>query len=267
MIIRTLQYQDLEQLTGITPAGWNSPVERLLESFLQESRFQAVVAEINGTIAGVGHVILFGKSGWLGNIIVKEEFRRKGIGRSITENLIGRSGNCSSILLVATADGLPVYAKLGFTTSSHYRFFRGGSVPGLVSSRLKPASPSDFPDIVEVDKAATGESREWILNRFMGKAVISKSSDNQRLTGFYLPDFGAGLIVSEDEETGINLLKYKLLNHPEKQICIPEENSSAAAYLEQNGYTEYLKAPRMYLKNDLIWNPRWIFSRSTGYCG
>jgi len=267
MIIRELRQSDVVNLNGITPESWNSPVEKVIERYFNASFFHPVVAEESGTIAGIGHLIMNGDTGWLGNIIVRQEFRKKGVGSRITKKLIDHCKNFKSILLIATDDGFPVYAGLGFKRSLSYLFLRGGEVSSPVSGNIRPSREEDHPLISSLDEQVTGEVRGSLLRYHMSTAIVHISSDNQEIRGFYMPDFGAGYIIAKDEEAGLNLLKYKLYHHKDKPICIPESNKPALSYLEQHAYKEYLRVPRMFLGSEANWRPELIFSRATGYTG
>ena len=49
------------------------------------------VLSANNEPIGFGNLLIFGDVGWMGNIVVKKEFRGKGLGTSITKykNVIG----------------------------------------------------------------------------------------------------------------------------------------------------------------------------------
>ncbi|NQV03006.1 MAG: GNAT family N-acetyltransferase [Bacteroidia bacterium] len=267
MLIRKLHQSEISKLEGITPAGWSTPVEIVVEQYFDDPGFEAVVAEVNGAIAGLGHIIFFGSSAWLGNIIVREEFRSQGVGTRITQHLLSLIRKGDPTLLVATEQGYKVYSRLGFIPSSTYCFYHGGDMSKPDSENIRQATLEDIPLIRTLDKEGTGEIRDWILEKHFPGTIVHKTSDGQLLTGFYMPNFGEGLIVAKDEEAGLNLLKYKAYHHSEKQICVPSDNFSARNYLKQHAYKEYLTTPRMFFKKEVSWRPKWIYSRATGYGG
>lgn len=265
--LRTLFPNDLEKLKGITPITWNNPVEQTIASLAGEPKFLPVVAEIGKELAGVGHVIRFGDSSWLGNIIVRESFRNRGIGLLLTRHLTNLCQAGQPVMLVATDLGFRIYEKLGFNTSGYYSFFRCGEISDDGQLTVVPATAGDTRQILDLDRIATGETRDWLLKRSLAEAQIIRHRDSGLLRGFYLPRFGAGLIVAADPEAGKDLLRYKLHHYPGQQLCIPSENTIAINFLEQLPAVKYLEAPRMFLHRDTAWHPGMVFSRGTGYCG
>ena len=78
--------------------------------------FQARVSAESDRILAVGQGIATGHAGWIGNIIVRPEARNRGLGSRVTLDIVNllRAQGCSTLLLVATELGEPVYQKLGF---------------------------------------------------------------------------------------------------------------------------------------------------------
>src|SRR5918992_2495763 len=74
------------------------------------------VTDRGGRVVGVGSGVSYGALGFVGNMIVAEEHRRRGIGSAILtailEFLHGRG--CTRIELFATSEGRPLYARHGF---------------------------------------------------------------------------------------------------------------------------------------------------------
>ena len=69
--------------------------------------------------------IIFQKSSWLAHIIVDPDYRSRGIGYRIVEQLLLQVSKHSpeTCLLAATDIGKPVYLKAGFRDVGEYTFF------------------------------------------------------------------------------------------------------------------------------------------------
>ena len=266
-ICRLLQPEEFNLVKNFPPEEWHLDLEDLLRYHEGHSYFYPLCAASGNDLAGTGIAIVLDDTAWLGAIIVKEEFRNMGLGTRITKALISyaESKNCRKIILIASALGYPVYKKIGFIVSGHYLFFHGGNIhtrPELKT--IQKLGKPDYDRILELDHQATGERREELFIRAFPTGY--KYTLNRTAEGFYLPDFGKGLIIAENTEAGLNLLRYKLLNHADT-VVIPHLNEEAIRLVSGEGYKEYMRSPRMFLKQDASWQPRMIFSRGAGYCG
>ena len=57
------------------------------------------------------------------------------------------------------------------------------------------------------------------------------------------------------------------LNRGKKTAVIPETNTIAREFLISEGFQEFRRAPRMFLANEVPWQPAMMYNRATGYCG
>jgi len=217
----------------------------------------------------VGQGIRNGDTGWLGNIIVPEQHRRLGHGFALTAALVDtlRAEGCQRQLLIATQMGEPVYAKLGFRVTGHYAFFnrwRGESQdpePGIV-----PLEPGDREAMLLLDRQSVSEDRSDLISPFFDDGFGYRESRESPLRGYFLPRFGAGLVVAVDRRAGEALLRFKH-GRMEAGAVVPEGNPEALAFLLGQGCVQSARAPRMALGDDQGWQPGQVWSRAAGYCG
>jgi GNAT superfamily N-acetyltransferase len=232
-----------------------------------QAYFHPFVAMMNEKIVGTGLATINDNVTWLGNIIVRQSNRNKGIGNAITTHLVNfsKSKGIDSILLFATELGLPVYQKIGFQYDSSYLFFKSEKAIKIesLSKRIYPVVEADYAAILELDYHITGEKREKLLSPTLKTGFKFKA---QEIEGIYLPDFGKGLIISNSETAGIELLKYRL-SRDNSRLCIPETNTTAIKLFSEIGLHQYQRAPRLFLNNNIKWNPSKIYSRGCGYFG
>jgi GNAT superfamily N-acetyltransferase len=267
--IRKLQRNEIPQLAGFAPVEWQTDLPQLFSLHYDQPYFTPVVVKRQQQIVGIGCGILNGKVGWLGNIIVAPDYRRQGIGLAITRRLVAffKRKGCTTQLLIATRMGEDLYRKLGFTVSSSYVFYRcERPVISQPSEGVRPFQPSDFPLTAQIDREASGEARLALIQRFFGSGWVFDAGGTNGVEGFYLPDFGSGLIVARNAEAGIALLGFKT-NRGVQTIVLPEANSVGRAFLTRCGYAETSRSPRMVLGEELDWRPDLIYSRAAGYCG
>ncbi len=286
--LRALRREEIGQVEGFPPPEWSFAFAPFLERHLGASYFEAVVAESDERIVGVGNAIINGRVpeprdlgagtstrgqnrvAWLGNIIVPPSERGRGIGSRITQRLIdlGRERGATTLLLIATDLGVPVYRKLGFETSSLYRFYRGERVEGPAPRmpRVRRLRSDDRGAVLELDARISGEDRAAFLSGFLEGGWVCEGEQSGSVDGFYLPALGAGLVVAASEESGLELLRLRVQGAP-ASVVAPDGNSAAQRWLLSHGYKETATAPRMHLGPEVDWRPDRIFSRGAGYCG
>jgi GNAT superfamily N-acetyltransferase len=265
--LRDLALDDVPGLERFAPEEWHVALDAVLLQHLGRPYFHARVAADAGRVLAVGQGIVTGETGWIGNVIVRPEARRTGLGTRVTVDLVERlrAAGCRTLLLVATASGEPVYLKLGFRPTSEYVFL---SVPRLAlppSRFLRRLQPPQADEVLRLDRLATGESRADLLAPHLGSgwAYVAESG---RLDGYFLPSLGAGLVVAGERAAGLELLALRHAFFPGDAV-VPAANVSALQFLAAHGGRETSRAPRMALGDEPAWRPEWVFARASGYCG
>jgi len=269
VIIRPLQRHEIPQLEGMAPPEWNSDLPAFMISHFGEPYFFPIVADLGGAIAGVGNGIQNGETGWLGNIIVRPEHRNLGFGTQLTRSLIQHfaATGCRRQLLIATPLGERLYRKLDFQVSSHYRFFKGSRLTGPTDfSTLRGIGPQDSGPILDLDRMFSGEDRGRMLSKFFSDGWVHQDRSSRKVDGFFLPAFGAGLIIAANKDAGLALLRLKH-SQEERTAVVPEANRDAVDFLLRNGFEEFMTAPRMFLGEEADWKPQCIYARGSGYSG
>ncbi len=269
VIIRPLQRHEIPLLEGMAPADWNSDLPAFMISHFGEPYFYPIIADMRGAIIGVANAIQNGETGWLGNIIVRPEHRNQGMGTQLTRSLVQHFAalGCRRQLLIATPLGEPIYRKLDFRMSSQYKFFKGPWLTGPTDfSTLRGIGPQDSGPILDLDRQASGEDRGRMLGKFFSGGWVHQDRSSWKVDGFFLPAFGAGLIVAANKDAGLALLRLKH-SQAERTAVVPEANRDAADFLVRNGFEEYMTAPRMFLGEEADWKPQCIYARGSGYSG
>lgn len=70
----------------------------------------------DGEVAAVGSGMGYGELGWVGNMVVAERHRRRGLGTVVLQEIVRwlEDAGCRRLELYATTDGRPLYARNGF---------------------------------------------------------------------------------------------------------------------------------------------------------
>jgi N-acetylglutamate synthase-like GNAT family acetyltransferase len=262
-----LLHEDLLNIQSLQPADWDDitvPHEWYLSS---PNCFPFKLAE-NGSIAGIGTIILHEDTAWLAHIIVHEKYRGRGIGTLVTRSLVEQVNQSTyqTIYLIATDLGYPVYKKLGFEVEQVYGVFTPASSSleqGEILPNIFPLAQTDIPQVLGLDQQISGEDRHLMLDPYISHALVYKSSE--QVEGAYFPTLANGLIIAENPVAGIALMRLRLQTKA-FAIC-PLENRSAVNFLEASQFSQVKSTRRMRLGKERKWLPTGLYNRISGQVG
>lgn len=265
--ISTFNIHLLDQLEKLPPREWQSNAYELFLHNEWQPWFYPYQAVIGQKLVGFGMFFIFEENAWLGWILVHKKHRNQGIGTAISKHLIDMATEmgAKNFLLTATELGMPIYEKLGFITTSYYRFFNAPELfkPQYDRSKIRNANKNDLERILKLDFEATGEKRPKLIDNHIEDCMVIYSNE---IDGFYMPNLGNGFIVARDNLSGIELLNFRLKRN-KKPVVVSDQNNELIEYLLRQGFSEGYKIPRMVLGQEPNWKPEMIFSRAAGYCG
>jgi ribosomal protein S18 acetylase RimI-like enzyme len=266
MRVETLVQNDVKLLGELQPEGWGD-IMLNFDFYTKYSFCFPIKTVIENKIAGIGATIVHDDVAWLGHIIVHPDYRNRGIGKLITENLveIGKANKCATIYLVATDLGAPVYEKVGFEMEAGYFFFKDIKLKNetVISKNVQPFHEMFREQIAVTDKIASGENRMMHVEDHLQNGFIY--SNNDKIGGYYLPTFGEGLIIANNPIAGIELLKFHLQKN--EKVTFPKENTAAIDFLYKNGFKEFRIAKRMRLGKKRPLHLENIYNRVGGNVG
>jgi predicted N-acetyltransferase YhbS len=265
-IITPIRIEDLEDIREFQPEGWGDIVDLFIYN-IHCSFCYPIKMSMGGRMVAVGNIILFKDTAWLSQIIVHPAYRRRGFGKAVTQELIGQidQQQYKTILLDATSLGYPVYQKLGFETISEHLHFSANETESTFekSTYIIPVDERDREAIFQLDELATGERREKKLMEKLNEAWIY--SRNKNLEGMYFPSLGKGMIIAQQPDAGIELMKMRM--NKNKSSMLPAENKPAIDFLLSNGWTQTRMSRRMILGRTIAWKPRYIYNVISGAFG
>lgn len=257
---------DLNFLKPLEPEGWGDLLPRF-NFFLGHDFIRPVKLVLNDQMVAVGATILLPHTAWLACIITHPHFRKQGLGEKMTRYLIDNIDRTeiSSVNLIATELGYPLYKRMGFITDSIYQHF--AAVPAVTNSifdtHITVANVNDWKDVQLLDKQCSGEERGPLLKHYLDSAMLYK--EKNELIGYYYPDLGEGLIVSQTEAAGLALLK--LRSRQKKNAVIPVGNKSAMHWMLDAGLQPFRISRRMYIGHPIAWQPQFLYNRISGQLG
>jgi ribosomal protein S18 acetylase RimI-like enzyme len=291
--IRPLRAADVEAAIELARAQGFRDRTRFYEFVMRVPSCQAVVGVVGGRLVATGLATASGSVGWLGSIAVEAEFRRRGIGRAVTEELMRllRLAGCETLSLEATEAGRPMYERMGFRVVSHYHQLQADHlaeepIPPQ-GTRARPLEPADLAAVCALDRQATGEDRSapltvlaesggWILED--DPTAGHRPGGGQRgagpggqLRGFLLPAERAhGAIVAPRFRDGLFLLdlhRHIVPDGAQVRAGIPGEHGTAVRELKRRGWQETWRAPRMLLGPDVSGRPNWMWGQINSAMG
>jgi GNAT superfamily N-acetyltransferase len=245
-------------------AGWNQTREDW-ERFLNLEPEGCFVAEWHGASVGTATTIIYGQElAWIGMVLVHPENRRRGIGRALLEQAIQylRHRGVQCIKLDATPLGKTVYEGMGFKDEWTLTRWVGRDLhtrPSPSASPIRPWQANDLQHIERLDTAAFGLSRlrliktltsswyglvfEPVPGHVAGYGLLRKGSQT-----YYL-----GPIAAETSEVALSLAAALIARYPGAAIYwdIPDENTDAVTWSQEQGFTSQRSLTRMYLGQNL----------------
>ena len=267
MDIEIFTFNDIDNIGHLQPEGWPDIVPDF-EFYLKSTFCYPIKIQMDNRIVGVGTSIVFKNSSWIAHIIVDFDYRNRGIGKRIVDELLenNKKHSISTCSLIATDLGKLVYVKAGFKELTAYKFLKRESEIGDLQfdENIVGFQERFRKDIYQLDKYISGEDRENLISYYLLTSKIYVT--NNKVCGYYIPDLKEGLIYADDEQAGIELMKLKY-SQKDKAV-IPSNNLVGLDFLYKIGFVDTGKtATRMFLGDELDWKPMNIYSRIGGNFG
>ncbi len=211
-----------------------------------------VIRDAGGSPLAFVTAIAYASSGWIGNLIVHEEMRRKGLGLILMEKAMDALSDVGvrTIWLTASPKGAPLYARMGFKAIDRIgRWMIERSVevnpPDVVASR-------DIQELITLDQAGWGDDRGLICH------------EKSRL-GTLRCDKGSYLVVHENAsvsqigpwasdsavnaEHALDRLYSGKTRSGKTLLDVPSGNNNAVAMLVKRGFMHCSETVLMYYGN------------------
>lgn len=251
MKVDPVTWDDLDQISTLRPEGW-SDISADFKFYIKTAWCNPIKVESGNKIIAVGASISFGPTAWLAHIIVDKHYRRMGVGSFVVNELLLflDSQGVQTCSLLATESGRPVYEKAGFRRVTDYVFMRRESPwqGSNISPSIVPAKDHHLQDILQLDKAVSGEDRKLLIEANLIDAMVY--TRNNDVCGFYLPQLKEGLIVAEDEEAGLALMnvKYAAVD----KAVLPQNNKAGVSFLLNNGFVPTQSKGTRMIRGDAL---------------
>ncbi len=258
--IKIMTKNDADFATGLTNlekwANRKSDFERLIKL---NPNGNFVAFENDKRVAIITSAI-FGKLAFVGNLIVPQKYRGKGIGRGLMEHALkylGERKKVSTIELDGDFPAVELYRKLGFRDK--YFSFRFCRKPADSPSGEIEASIVDPCQIIEIDNRLINVpkiSRDKFLTEFIslhnGQVYVTgenKSSGYSVVRKCFGDYYVVGPTMAENPKDAELLIQSVINNYSLEVIYagVPEINRDAVEIMLNNGFHYEQPSLRMYL--------------------
>lgn len=139
------------------------------------------ICEIDGEPAGMVSAIPYDNFGFIGYLIVRQDYRGRGLGTHLMEFVMDHLWNhgVEVVLLEATKKAIPLYERLGFAKivkSHRLRLHVHDSSVEIV----QPMSDSSLKDVLKLDREHFGADRSYFLeNLFNNNPGLCFTLENE----------------------------------------------------------------------------------------
>jgi GNAT superfamily N-acetyltransferase len=211
---------------------------------------------------GIATSVSFGKVGWFGNLIVKEDHRKKGAGAFLVKHAVDylKGTGVETIGLYAYLHLIGFYENFGFKPDVDFLVLRGKAVSSATEGKLqlREAKKQYILALMDFDCRCFGARRKKMLEPILLNTgnLCYVSVDNHEIIGY-----GAAKVYDEMAEVGplicrqnrvdiaVALLKTILgkLRNLDVFTCVPTEETALLETLFKAGFRESFRVTRMFL--------------------
>jgi len=178
-------------LTMINREGWGYARVELERMLLMDPEGSFLYGDRN--TLGVITSVTYGHTGVIGHLVVSEQARGKKIGQALIKRAIEYcdGAGAESILLYATAEGLPVYKKFGFDEKRQAmvtKALMSEADYGPSQNKCARITSNDLDDVQAMDECLFGDDREKLLRLLFAQFPQHswKLEREGRLVGFIM---------------------------------------------------------------------------------
>ena len=249
LAMRDATLDDLPAIAALREAvGWGVAPWALRAVIGQRDARCLVAVDGAGTLAGVGSGIVYGPLGFIGNMIVAESHRRRGLGSAILEAVTEylETAGCTRLELNATSDGRPLYERHGFRSlgrSATARIPRDAALAPHPGASVRRWSRADLDILAAYDRPRFGGDRRALLELLTDLPGVTTllADEDGGVAGYACVRVDEGRIgpmLAESPPIAAALLResFDLVPHaPDVRLNLPPNNRPGAAWLGELG--------------------------------
>jgi len=263
MQIRPLKLEELNFAHYLTKIEKWGTTRQELEELLTIDPHGFFIAHIKDEPVGVVTSVNYGSFGFIGNLIVINNFRGQGIGSELMKKAIDnlKIHNVKTIMLDAVPSVVPLYENLGFIPMCRSLRLKATCKSKSLNTFVTNLSDNDLTEIVNLDyKYFKGDRSELIKKRYSQNYdycfVIKRYGD---IKGFLMAfpknkHIFVGPWIVDTEEPNPHILLERLVYKKKTKLIIGmlESNYKALALLKSFSFKIFNYSIRMYLGDPYI---------------
>ena len=258
--VKVMRRKDFKFATELANTmDWQMAIEDFMFMTQLEPEGNFVILD-NSKPIGIATSISYGKAGWFGNLIVKEEYRPLGAGAIMVNhaiNYLQRKG-VETIGLYAYPPMKQFYSSLGFKSNTDFTVMCTQLNQTPRQKNLPKITKLDLPEIAEFDKKCFGGDRSRLLESIISEKrnQAYKIADTDGVVGFvastvYENEAFIGPLVcrQNDFDTATFLIREVLakLNNKRVYAVLPKASSPLLDEFLRFGFVEWFFVSRMFL--------------------
>jgi len=259
LIIRKMNREDVEFAVEMAAAeGWNPGIHDG-ELFYEADNDGFFIAELEGKPAGCASAVAYDDSfGFLGLYVVKPEFRKKEIGRKLTEKCMEHLGD-RNIGLDGVVENEKKYQKVMKFSSSYSNLRFEGKSGGEIPDGLVKISEVPFEKLLAYDGRMFPAPRPGFLKKWVNQpdSYAFASFEKGAVKGYGVirkcrVGYKVGPLFADDRDTAEKIFSALRASVPEEIVYldVPEPNEKAVEIAKKYHMNVMFKTIRMYSQKE-----------------
>jgi GNAT superfamily N-acetyltransferase len=219
-----------------------------------------------GQLVGGGAILRYGRAaGFMGLFILRPDYRARGLGRVLWHERLRRLRSRLSPEAPIGMDGVfnmaPFYAKGGFRLLHRDLRFEGPA-SGQAMAEVQPLRATDWPTLLQYDRAIFGVPRDAFLQRWIerpGVVARLRRDDAGRVLGYgvrrpCVRGFKIGPLFADTVQVASVLLDDLLHDVAGAfvQLDVPEPNAAAVELAQRRGWAQAFGCAHMVHGADTV---------------
>ncbi|MCW4047708.1 MAG: GNAT family N-acetyltransferase [Candidatus Bathyarchaeota archaeon] len=209
---------------------------------------------------GIATTVSFGKVGWFGNLIVREEYRKRGAGSFLLRHALDylKGAGVETVGLYAYPHLIKFYESFGFKVDEEFLELHGKPLPRTASETSRKIQRQDVDAVIDFDSQCFGACRTKLLEHIFRekKNLCYFSADEGGVKGYVaakvfdgMAEVGPLVCHRKHVDAAVMLLEAVLSRLGELNVfmCVPAKETALLDWLSEAGFRSDFHVARMFL--------------------